>query len=71
MRPVLLVLDDGADAAQLREERGRLLSAAQSSGVRVETLRADQGSSTARYASLLSRGSYAAAYVGVGLGGSS
>jgi hypothetical protein len=69
VRPVLLVLDDGTDAAQIREERGRLLSAAESAGVRVETLRAEQGSSTARYASLLSHGSYAAAYVGVGLGG--
>jgi len=34
----------------------------------VETLRAERGSATARYASLLSHGSYAAAYVGVGLG---
>ena len=68
VRPVLLVLDDGSDAAQVRQERGRLLSAAAAHDVRVETLRAERGSATARYASLLSHGSYAAAYVGVGLG---
>ena len=71
VRPVLLVLDDGTDAAQVRQQRGRLLSVAESQHVRVETLRAERGSATARYASLLSHGSYAAAYVGVGLGTSS
>ena len=71
VRPVLLVLDDGSDAAQVRQERGRLLSAAAAHDVRVETLRAERGSATARYASLLSHGSYAAAYVGVGLASTS
>lgn len=67
VRPVLLVLDDGTDAAQVREERGRLVSVAEAHDVRVETLRAEHGSPTARYASLLSHGSYTATYVGVGL----
>ena len=71
VRPVLLVLDDGSDAAQVRQERGRLLSAAAAHDVRVETLRAERGSATACYASLLSHGSYAAAYVGVGLASTS
>lgn len=67
---VLVVLEDGNDAAAIREERGRLLSAAGARGVRVETLPAEDGSATARYASLVSHGSYAATYVGVGLAGS-
>lgn len=69
--PTLLVLEDGNDSAAVREERGRLFSAAESHGVRVESLRSESGSATARYASLLAHGSYAAVYVGVGLGESS
>jgi len=66
--PALVVLDDGTDSALIREQRGRLLSAASAHGVRTETLVAAKGSPMARYASLLSRGSYAAVYLGVGLG---
>lgn len=65
--PTLVILDDGTDTALIRERRGRLLSAASTHGVRAETLQAAHGSSMARYASLLSRGSYAAIYLGVGL----
>jgi hypothetical protein len=67
MAPVLVVLDDGSESAAVRTERGRLLTAAESHGVRVETLEALHGGQAARYASLLSLGSYTAAYVGVGL----
>jgi len=48
VRPVLLLLDDGSDAAQVREERGRLLASADASGVCVETIQAQQGFSTVR-----------------------
>ncbi|HSX66738.1 SIS domain-containing protein [Nocardioides sp.] len=69
VRPLLLVLDDGADDPVVREQRGRLQAAAARSGVRVETLASDAGSEVARYASLLLSGTYAAEYLGVGLAG--
>ena len=40
-RPMLLVLDDGAEDPSVREQRGRLLAAAASRGVRVETVDTD------------------------------
>lgn len=67
-RPALVVLDDGTDAAAVREQRGRLLAVADQRQVRVHTLTAPEGPDVARYASLLSTGSYAAVYLGVGLG---
>jgi hypothetical protein len=67
-RPVLVVLDDGSVDASVREQRGRLVAAAQEHDVRVETVTSDAGNEVARYASLLATGSYAAAYLGVGLG---
>jgi hypothetical protein len=67
LRPCLLVLDDGADDPVVREQRGRLQTAAARSGVRVETLASDAGSEVARYASLLLSGTYAAEYLAVGL----
>ncbi len=66
-RPVLVVLDDGAEDPAVREQRGRLVAAAQRSGVRVETVSAGEGSEVARYASLLLGGTYAAAYLQIGL----
>ena len=66
-RPMLLVLDDGAEDPVVREQRGRLLAAAQSRGVRVETVDTDAASEVARYASLNLTGRYAAAYLQVGL----
>lgn len=68
LRPVLVILDDGSADASVREQRGRLTAAAQEHGVRVETLTSDSGNEVARYASLLATGSYASAYLGVGLG---
>ena len=67
LRPVLVVLDDGADDPVVREQRGRLLSAATERGVRVETVASEAGSEVARYASLLLTGTYAAEYLRLGL----
>src|SRR4051794_15114542 len=66
-RPALLVLDDGADEPSIREQRGRLTVAARDHRVRVETLASDAPNDVARYAALLATGTYAAAYLGVGL----
>ncbi len=67
LRPMLLVLDDGAEEAVVREQRGRLQAAAASRGVRVETVVTEAPSEVARYASLLLSGTYASAYLGIGL----
>ena len=67
LRPVLIVLDDGNEDAVVREQRGRLLAAAAEHGVRVESVSAESGSEVARYASLLLSGTYAAAYLQIGL----
>jgi hypothetical protein len=69
-RPGLLILDDGAEAASVREQRGRLVATAEQHDIRVRTISATDGSEMARYAALLSTGRYAAAYLGIGLGGS-
>jgi hypothetical protein len=66
-RPMLLVLDDGAEEPVVREQRGRLQTAAAERGVRVETVTTEVPSEVARYASLLLSGTYAAAYLGIGL----
>lgn len=68
LRPALVVLDDGTEDPSVREQRGRLVHAAQTQGVRVETVASDARTEVARYASLLATGTYAAAYLGVGLG---
>jgi hypothetical protein len=67
-RPVLVVLDDGSSEASVREQRSRLLAAAEEHRVRVETVAAEEGNEVVRYASLLATGTYAAAYLRVGLG---
>ena len=67
-RPVLIVLDDGTEEASVREQRGRLVAAAEQRGVRIETLVAEGANEVARYASLLATGTFAATYLGVGLG---
>jgi hypothetical protein len=70
-RPALVVLDDGTEDASLRERRGRLLSAADRAGVSVHTVRATDSagwSGVARYAALLARGGWTAAYLAVGRG---
>jgi phosphoglucose isomerase-like protein len=67
-QPVLVVLDDGSDEPPVREQRGRLLTAAEEHQVRVEQLSAPAGEEVARYAALLATGTYAATYLKVGLG---
>lgn len=66
-RPVLVLLDDGADDPMTREDRGRLRAAANERGIRVEELTAATGSEVARYAGLVLSGRYASAYLGLGL----
>jgi hypothetical protein len=66
-RPALVILDDGAVEASVRGQRGRLTVAAQERRIRVETVATDAGNEVARYAALLATGTYAAAYLGVGL----
>ncbi|MFA6575380.1 MAG: SIS domain-containing protein [Nocardioides sp.] len=67
LRPMLVVLDDGADDIVLREHRGRLQATADQRGVRVETVSSEAGCEVARYASLLLSGTYAAEYLRLGL----
>lgn len=67
LRPMLVVLDDGAEDPVVRERRGRLLAAATERGVRVEHLTTDVPSEVARYASLMLSGTYAAEYLRLGL----
>ncbi len=66
-RPLLLVLDDGAEEAVLREQRGRLQSVAAERGIRVETVTTDATTEVARYAWLVLTGLYAAEYLRLGL----
>jgi hypothetical protein len=67
-RPALVLLEDGADGASTREQRGRLKAAADERRIHVETVTSEAGSDIARYAALLATGTYAAAYLRVGLG---
>ncbi len=67
LRPVLVILDDGAEDPVVREHRGRLKAAAGAQSVRVETVTAEEASEVARYASLLLSGTYAAEYLRLGL----
>ncbi|WP_310529492.1 SIS domain-containing protein [Nocardioides sp.] len=67
LRPLLVVLDDGAEDPVVREQRGRLLAAAASRGARTETLTAEADTEVARYASLMLQGAYAAEYLRLGL----
>jgi hypothetical protein len=66
-RPILVVLDDGSADASVLEQRGRLVAAAAERDVRVETVTTDAGNEVARYAALLATGTFAAAYLGIGL----
>ena len=68
LRSVLLVLDDGSDEVPVREQRARLEEAAHDHDVRVETVAATDGEAVARYAALLATGTWASAYLRVGLG---
>lgn len=67
-QPALLLLDDGADGASIREQRGRLCAAADERRLHIETVTSEASTDIARYAALLATGTYAAAYLHVGLG---
>jgi len=67
MRSGLLVLDDGTEEASIRADRGHLTAVAAAHNVHTQTIDAMEGPEMARYASLLTTGSYAAAYLGIGL----
>jgi hypothetical protein len=66
-RPVLVVLDDGAEDPAVLEQRGRLEDAARAREVRVEAVTTEADGEVARYASLLLSGTYAAEYLRLGL----
>ncbi|HEY1134752.1 MAG TPA: hypothetical protein VGE77_09265, partial [Nocardioides sp.] len=66
-RPTLVVLDDGNEAAAVREQAGRLRAAAAAHDVRVVELVSAAHTDVARHASLVLQGRYAAAYLGLGL----
>ncbi|MDR6176720.1 hypothetical protein QE364_001432 [Nocardioides zeae] len=66
-RPTLVVLDDGDEAAVVREQAGRLRAAAAAHDVRVVEIGSDARSDVARHASLILQGRYVAAYLGLGL----
>ncbi len=67
-RPVLVVLDDGTREQDAVETRDRLVESAEQRGVRVETISSDAQGDVACYAAMLSTGTYAAAYLQIGLG---
>jgi hypothetical protein len=66
-RPVLVVLDDGADDPVRHEQRNALTHAADERGVRVEVVAAEAAGEVARYAELLLSGTYGAEYLRLGL----
>jgi hypothetical protein len=66
-RPVLVVLDDGADDPVRHEQRAMLTRTADERGVRIEVISAEAGGEVARYAELLLSGTYAAEYLRLGL----
>jgi hypothetical protein len=68
LRPALVILDDGTDEPAVHEQRRRLTEESDARGVRVETLTGPAVCEVACYASLMSQGRYAAAYLGIGLG---
>lgn len=67
-RPALVILDDGADSAQVAASRQRLEEAASKASVRVQSVRAVDGPDVGRFAALLATGRFAAAYLALGLG---
>ncbi|RHW28690.1 hypothetical protein D0Z08_02220 [Nocardioides immobilis] len=66
-RPVLLVLDDGAEDPVVHDHRRRLEEAARARDVRVVSVTTEADGEVARYASLLLNGTYAAEYLRLGL----
>jgi hypothetical protein len=67
-RPALVLLDDGTGDPTVGETRDRLERTAREHGVRVETISSEAEGEVARYAALLSTGTYASTYLRLGLG---
>lgn len=67
-RPSLVILDDGSLDPVVAETRKRLVDQAEARGVRVETVTSEADGAVARYAALLETGTFAAAYLRLGLG---
>ena len=66
-RPALVVLDDGSQDEAVLEIRARLEESARRQGVRVEQIGSEAEGDVARYAAMLLTGTYAAAYLQLGL----
>src|SRR6478735_3696269 len=66
-RPALVLLDDVTGDVTVSETRHRLEQAARDHGVRVESISSEADGDVARYAAMLSTGTYAAAYLQLGL----
>jgi hypothetical protein len=66
-RPSLVILDDGSPDPVVRETRERLTAQADERGLRVERVTSEADGDVARYASLLATGTFAAAYLRLGL----
>jgi hypothetical protein len=67
-RPGLVMIDDGRDDEQAAEERQRLRALAYTQEVMVSDLTQLEGDPVQRYATVLLKGLFAAAYLKVGLG---
>jgi hypothetical protein len=66
-RPALVLLDDATGDPTVVETRERLDRAARDHGVRVESITSEADGDVARYAAMLSTGTYAATYLQLGL----
>jgi len=66
-RPALVLLDDVTGDPTVLETREKLEQTAHDHGVRVESIASEADGDVARYAALLSTGTYAAAYLQLGL----
>lgn len=67
-RPCLLILDDGDTGADVSRAAAGLRVACNRVDVRSHTLDAPDGEDLARYVTLLQKGRFTAAYLGIGLG---
>ena len=68
-RPVLVTLEDPSADEQVLAARQRLVQIADDRDVRVCAIHAEHDNDVDRYVSLLLKGTYAASYLGIGLGG--
>lgn len=68
VRPTLVVIDDGQGDAENAEQRDALEENARVADVRVSELAQTTGSIMERYATVLAKGRFAAAYLQIGLG---